>query len=195
LSLSSDRTSVRRPFGQTDMKTVGLTWKCRASASMCFRFISRFPARISEFVCILADQNEREGTTVAADARQPRDDLCDLPHHWLAEVENFFSTYKVLEGKSASTGEWDQASGISDGQVRDECQCRSERYPNRAWPTGTAADGSSQPQSHGRLSKRLWLLASGLWTPSMRRRTFSRRSARSGFSAIATVRKSIASKR
>jgi inorganic pyrophosphatase len=33
-------------------------------------------------------------------------DLGDLPHHWLAEVENFFATYKALEGKSSSTGEW-----------------------------------------------------------------------------------------
>jgi hypothetical protein len=44
------RSSDRRPFGQTDMKTVGLNWKCRASASTCLRFISRFPARISEIV-------------------------------------------------------------------------------------------------------------------------------------------------
>ncbi len=27
-------TRVSRPLGQTDMKTVGLTWKCRASASI-----------------------------------------------------------------------------------------------------------------------------------------------------------------
>jgi inorganic pyrophosphatase len=33
-------------------------------------------------------------------------DLKDLSHHWLAEVENFFSTYKVLEGKAAATREW-----------------------------------------------------------------------------------------
>ena len=33
-------------------------------------------------------------------------DLNDLPQHWLAEVENFFATYKVLEGKEATTGEW-----------------------------------------------------------------------------------------
>ena len=33
-------------------------------------------------------------------------DLKDLPHHWLTEVENFFATYKVLEGKTARTGEW-----------------------------------------------------------------------------------------
>ena len=36
-------------------------------------------------------------------------DLKDLPHHWLTEVENFFATYKVLEGKTARTGEWKSA--------------------------------------------------------------------------------------
>jgi inorganic pyrophosphatase len=33
-------------------------------------------------------------------------DLSDLPHHWLVEVENFFATYKALEQKTSSTGEW-----------------------------------------------------------------------------------------
>jgi inorganic pyrophosphatase len=36
-------------------------------------------------------------------------DLSDLPHHWLAEVENFFETYKVLEGKAASAEGWQGA--------------------------------------------------------------------------------------
>jgi inorganic pyrophosphatase len=34
-------------------------------------------------------------------------DLADLPQHWLAEVENFFQTYKVLEeGKTVSAEGW-----------------------------------------------------------------------------------------
>jgi inorganic pyrophosphatase len=37
-------------------------------------------------------------------------DLKDLPHHWLDEVENFFSSYKSLEGTPASTGEWKGAA-------------------------------------------------------------------------------------
>jgi inorganic pyrophosphatase len=36
-------------------------------------------------------------------------DRKDLPNHWLAEVENFFATYKALEGKAATTGEWQGA--------------------------------------------------------------------------------------
>jgi len=33
-------------------------------------------------------------------------DLGDLSPHWLAEVENFFETYKLLEGKSATVEGW-----------------------------------------------------------------------------------------
>jgi len=47
-------------------------------------------------------------------------DLKDLPHHWLAEVENFFATYKVLEGKSASTGAWQGA--------KEACQVVARRW-------------------------------------------------------------------
>jgi len=53
-------------------------------------------------------------------------DLRDLPHHWLAEVENFFETYKVLEGKAASTGEWRGAREAS-------------RVLHRAWQRGEEA--------------------------------------------------------
>src|SRR5262245_29455840 len=31
-------------------------------------------------------------------------DLMGLPQHWLAEVENFFETYKALEEKTTATG-------------------------------------------------------------------------------------------
>jgi inorganic pyrophosphatase len=33
-------------------------------------------------------------------------DLMQLPQHWLAEVENFFETYKALEEKTTATGGW-----------------------------------------------------------------------------------------
>jgi inorganic pyrophosphatase len=33
-------------------------------------------------------------------------DLGDLPKHWLAEIENFFRTYKVLEGKETVVRGW-----------------------------------------------------------------------------------------
>ena len=48
-------------------------------------------------------------------------DLNDLPHHWLSEVENFFATYKVLEGKAASTGEWQGAKEACLALARRWC--------------------------------------------------------------------------
>ncbi len=38
-------------------------------------------------------------------------DLKDLPQHWLAEVENFFATYKTLEGKSRFNGRMARRQG------------------------------------------------------------------------------------
>jgi inorganic pyrophosphatase len=37
-------------------------------------------------------------------------DLSDLPHHWLTEVENFFEIYKVLEGKTVTAEAWQGAA-------------------------------------------------------------------------------------
>ena len=48
-------------------------------------------------------------------------DLKDLPQHWLSEIENFFSTYKVLEGKAAATGEWRGAKAACQAVARRWC--------------------------------------------------------------------------
>lgn len=57
-------------------------------------------------------------------------DLKDLPHHWLAEVENFFSPYKSLEGKAASTGEWKGAKEACLTVARRWCgEEREDRHP------------------------------------------------------------------
>lgn len=36
-------------------------------------------------------------------------DIDDLPHHWLLEIENFFRTYKALEGVETRIMGWDIA--------------------------------------------------------------------------------------
>jgi len=46
------------------------------------------------------------GVPVADPRFEEVNDLANLPHHWLTEVENFFETYKLLEGKTASTDGW-----------------------------------------------------------------------------------------
>lgn len=56
-------------------------------------------------------------------------DLKDLPHHWLAEVENFFATYKTLEGKSASIGEWQGAREACLTVARRWCGEHAEAKP------------------------------------------------------------------
>ncbi|MGE5619009.1 MAG: inorganic diphosphatase [Sphingomonadaceae bacterium] len=33
-------------------------------------------------------------------------DLGDVPHHWLLEIENFFATYKTLEGTVTEVSGW-----------------------------------------------------------------------------------------
>jgi inorganic pyrophosphatase len=59
-------------------------------------------------------------------------DLKDLPHHWLSEVENFFSTYKVLEGETAATGEWKGAKEACLALARR--WCRKERQDKDEMP-------------------------------------------------------------
>jgi inorganic pyrophosphatase len=61
-------------------------------------------------VLLMEDEGAADEKLLAVPQSDPRFaevyDLKDLPHHWLSEVENFFATYKVLEGKPSSTGEW-----------------------------------------------------------------------------------------
>jgi inorganic pyrophosphatase len=49
-------------------------------------------------------------------------DLKDLPHDWLAEVENFFATYNVLKGKAGSTGKWNGAKEACLALARRWCR-------------------------------------------------------------------------
>jgi inorganic pyrophosphatase len=61
-------------------------------------------------VLIMQDEKGIDEKLLGVPVGDPRfaeiTDLGDLPHHWLSEVENFFETYKSLEGKAAWTGGW-----------------------------------------------------------------------------------------
>jgi inorganic pyrophosphatase len=49
-------------------------------------------------------------------------DLGNLPAHWLREIENFFDTYKHLEGKETRTAGW---GGVTEAwRVIGECQAQ-----------------------------------------------------------------------
>jgi len=49
-------------------------------------------------------------------------DISDLQSHWLAEIENFFATYKMLEGKESLVQGW---GGVSEAkQVLKKYWCQ-----------------------------------------------------------------------
>lgn len=72
----------------------------------------------------MKDEGNDDEKILAVPQGDPRfvgvNDLNDLPQHWLAEVKNFFATYKALEGKAASTGEWKGA--------KDACVALAKRW-------------------------------------------------------------------
>jgi inorganic pyrophosphatase len=59
------------------------------------------------------DENGRDDKILAVPMNDPRydqvRDLADLPQHLLLEIENFFATYKTLEGKEAHVCGWRSA--------------------------------------------------------------------------------------
>ncbi len=65
-------------------------------------------------VLLLRDGEEEDEKILAVPVADPRfaevADLQDLPHHWLAEVETFFETYKALEERTTATGGWKGAA-------------------------------------------------------------------------------------
>ncbi len=52
-------------------------------------------------------------------------DIDDLSPHWLTEIENFFGTYKTLEGVETTMRGWDHAQQAK--QVIHECTRRCEQ--------------------------------------------------------------------
>jgi len=50
------------------------------------------------------------------------EDIADLQSHWLAEIENFFATYKMLEGKETTVKGW---GGIKEARkVLKKYRCK-----------------------------------------------------------------------
>src|SRR5262245_57551435 len=68
-------------------------------------------------VLIMQDEKGLDEKILGVPVADPRfaevADLSDLPHHWLEEVENFFETYKALEGKAVSAEGWKGAREAS----------------------------------------------------------------------------------
>jgi inorganic pyrophosphatase len=64
-------------------------------------------------VLLMQDEKGQDEKILGVPVADPRfediADLKDLPKHWLVEIENFFQTYKVLEGKKSSVHGWQGA--------------------------------------------------------------------------------------
>jgi inorganic pyrophosphatase len=87
-------------------------------------------------VLFMEDEEGEDEKLLAVPEGDPRfaevNDLNDLPHHWLAKVKNFFATYKVLEGKEASTGEWKGAKDACLALARRWCGEQREDQHERS---------------------------------------------------------------
>ena len=63
---------------------------------------------------LMRDENGEDEKILCVPIGDPRfdeiKDLKDLPRHWLREIENFFGTYKTLEGNEVRLGGWRDAN-------------------------------------------------------------------------------------
>ena len=61
-------------------------------------------------VLLMRDEKGVDEKILAVPVADPRfdgiNDISDLQPHWLAEIENFFNTYKLLEDKETVVEEW-----------------------------------------------------------------------------------------
>ena len=65
-------------------------------------------------VLLMRDEMGLDEKILAVPLADPRfdgiKDLVDIQEHWLAEIKNFFATYKMLEGKDTHVEGWQGAS-------------------------------------------------------------------------------------
>ena len=74
----------------------------------------------------MADEHGRDHKILAVPTRDPRfqsiTSLSSLDPHWLAEIDNFFRTYKTLEGKDTEIIGWVDVDAVA--RVIDEAVAR-----------------------------------------------------------------------
>jgi inorganic pyrophosphatase len=94
-------------------------------------------------VLCMDDECREDEKILAVPEGDPRfaevSDLGDLPQHWLTEVENFFATYKTLEGKSAETGGWKGA--------KEACLVVARRWCQDQWTAHSAREPYAATES------------------------------------------------
>ena len=74
----------------------------------------------------MADEHGRDHKILAVPVSDPRfqsiTSLSSIDPHWLAEIDNFFRTYKTLEGKETEVVGWEDVSAVA--RVIDEAVAR-----------------------------------------------------------------------
>jgi inorganic pyrophosphatase len=87
------------------------------------------PARVIG-VLNMVDVNGEDQKILAVPVGEPRfsdvRDIDDISQHWLREIENFFGTYKTLEGIETHVMGWDHRARALE--IVDEC---AKRYRER----------------------------------------------------------------
>ncbi|MHB1134313.1 MAG: inorganic diphosphatase [Chloroflexota bacterium] len=86
------------------------------------------PARAIGVLC-MTDEKGQDDKILAVPCGDPRfdhiRDLADLPRHWLAEIANFFTTYKMLEDKATTICDW---SGVDRARaIVEECLAAAQQ--------------------------------------------------------------------
>ena len=82
-------------------------------------------------VLSMSDEKGVDEKILAVPVRDPRFDefkeLSSVPSHLLLEIENFFATYKVLEGKPTATLGWGDTVAASEVIAAAHRRCREQR--------------------------------------------------------------------
>ena len=85
------------------------------------------PARAIGTLC-MTDERGRDDKVLAVPLGDPRfdhvRDLADVAPHWLAEIANFFNTYKMLEDKLTQLCDW--AGAEAARHLIEECYKAAE---------------------------------------------------------------------
>lgn len=87
------------------------------------------PARVIG-VLNMMDVNGEDQKILAVPVGEPRfsevNDISDISPHWLMEIENFFGTYKTLEGIETHVSGWDHRTRALE--IVDECGKRYREH-------------------------------------------------------------------
>lgn len=87
----------------------------------------------------MKDQGQLDQKVLAVPEADPRfhgvSDLADLQVHWPREIENFFNTYKMLEGRETSVDGWGDSEEAN--RLLERSLVSDDRKPRRCGKRGS----------------------------------------------------------